>query len=55
MTTPGSERTLVSNWPMWVLGLAAMIDNVDQYIVRGASDQIKGAFGVTTSQLLSRL
>jgi MFS family permease len=31
---------------MWVLGLAAMIDNVDQYIVRGDSDQLEHAFRV---------
>lgn len=31
---------------MWVLGLAAMLDNVDQYIVRGNSDQIERAFHV---------
>jgi MFS family permease len=33
-------------WPMWVLGLAVMIDNVDQFIVRGTSNQIEKAFGV---------
>src|SRR5579871_5664735 len=43
----GHTRTLaVSAWPMWVLGFVAMIDNVDQYIVRGASNQIEHAFGV---------
>jgi MFS family permease len=31
---------------MWVLGFAVMIDNVDQYIVRGASNQIEHYFGV---------
>jgi MFS family permease len=36
----------VGVWPMWVLGFAAMIDNVDQYIVRGTSNQIEKAFGV---------
>lgn len=31
---------------MWVLAFAAMIDNIDQYIVRGASNQIEAAFHV---------
>jgi MFS family permease len=31
---------------MWVIGFTLMIDGVDQYIVRGSSDQIKHAFGV---------
>jgi MFS family permease len=42
---PGSRIT-VSRWPMWVIGFTLMIDNVDQYIVRGASNQIEHAFGV---------
>jgi MFS family permease len=36
----------VTDWPMWVIGLTLLIDNMDQYIVRGASNQIKSAFGV---------
>lgn len=31
---------------MWVLGLAVMIDNIDQFIVRGTSNQIEHAFHV---------
>ena len=41
----------VSLWPMWVLGFAVMIDNVDQYIVRGTSTQIEKAFGVGDFQI----
>jgi MFS family permease len=41
----------VSTWPMWVLGLAVMIDNIDQYIVRGTSNQIEKAFGVGDFQI----
>jgi MFS family permease len=37
---------LVTNWPMWVVGFTLFIDGMDQYIVRGSSDQIKTAFGV---------
>src|ERR1022692_342297 len=36
---------------MWVLGFVAMIDNVDQYIVRGTSNQIERAFGVGDFQI----
>jgi MFS family permease len=31
---------------MWVIGFTLLIDNMDLYIVRGASDQIKDAFHV---------
>jgi MFS family permease len=41
----------VGTWPMWVLGLAVMIDNIDQYIVRGTSNQIEKAFGVGDFQI----
>jgi MFS family permease len=41
----------VSTWPMWLLGLAAMIDNVDQYIVRGTSNQIEKVFHVGDFQI----
>jgi MFS family permease len=36
---------------MWVLALAAMIDNVDQYIVRGTSNQIERVFHVGDFQI----
>ena len=40
------RRTVIGNWPMWVVGLTLFVDGMDQYIVRGSSDQIKAAFGV---------
>jgi MFS family permease len=43
---PGPRHMLVTNWPMWVVGFTLFIDGMDQYIVRGSSDQIKAAFGV---------
>ena len=46
MTGTRGKIARVGAWPMWVLGFAAMIDNVDQYIVRGTSNQIENAFGV---------
>ena len=36
----------LSTWPMWVLGLAVLLDSLDQYIVRGNADQIERAFHV---------
>jgi MFS family permease len=41
-----ARRMVVTNWPMWVVGFTLFIDGMDQYIVRGSSDQIKSAFGV---------
>jgi MFS family permease len=41
----------VSTWPMWLLGLAAMIDTLDQYIVRGTSNQIERVFHVGDFQI----
>ena len=35
-----------SPWPMWVLGLVIMIDQVDQNIVRGVVTPLKEEFGV---------
>src|SRR5579872_5978520 len=43
--------SLASTWPMWVLGLIGMIDNIDQYIVRGASNQIQHVFKVGDFQI----
>ncbi len=41
------HRTVsIRDWPMWVIGLTLFIDGVDQYIVRGDSDQLKHAFHV---------
>lgn len=36
----------VGAWPMWVLGLVIMIDQVDQNILRGVIPQLKESFGV---------
>lgn len=38
-------------WPMWVLGLAVMVDNMDQYIVRGNANQIERAFRIGDFQI----
>jgi MFS family permease len=39
-TTGGPTKPRLSNWPMWILGLVIMIDQVDQNIVRGAQNEI---------------
>jgi MFS family permease len=51
MTGGASSLARIGTWPMWVLGFAVMIDNVDQYIVRGTSNQIERAFGVGDFQI----
>ena len=33
-------------WPMWVLGLVVLIDQVDQNLVRGVVPQLKSEFGI---------
>src|SRR4051794_27293754 len=43
--TPVAPRRGTS-WPMWVLGLVIMLDQIDQYIVRGAATEIQKAFGI---------
>jgi MFS family permease len=46
-----TKRMVVSNWPMWVVGLTLMVDSMDQYIVRGSADQLKAAFHVDDFQI----
>ncbi|HEY6474543.1 MAG TPA: MFS transporter [Acidimicrobiales bacterium] len=42
-----AARTVrVTDWPMWVVGFTLFIDGLDQYIVRGDSNQLKAAFHV---------
>ncbi|HWF16531.1 MAG TPA: MFS transporter [Acidimicrobiales bacterium] len=51
---PAPRRIVVSNWPMWVVGFTLFIDGMDQYIVRGSSNQIKHVgtgFGVGDWQI----
>jgi MFS family permease len=51
MTDRAPTLPRIGTWPMWVLGFAVMIDNIDQYIVRGTSNQIERAFGVGDFQI----
>lgn len=48
---PAVRSLIVSTWPMWVLGFVAMIDNIDQYIVRGAAPQLENAFHISTFEM----
>ena len=45
---PPRPRTapVVSNWPMWALGLVLFIDQVDQSIVRGMIPELQAEFDV---------
>src|SRR5437763_17085388 len=51
--TDRSSRVTVrrSSWPMWVLGLVIMIDQVDQNIVRGVATPLKDHFHLSDLQL----
>jgi MFS family permease len=42
---------VLSKWPMWVLGLVIMIDQVDQNIVRGVVTPLKADFGLSDLQI----
>jgi MFS family permease len=48
-TVPSTPR--VSPWPMWVLGLVIMIDQVDQNILRGVIPQLKQDFGIGDGEI----
>lgn len=40
------RRPVVSPWPMWVLGLVILVDEIDKNIVRGLITPLKEEFGV---------
>jgi MFS family permease len=46
-----TNQPTVSVWPMWVLGLVIMIDQVDQNIVRGVIPQLQDDFGINDAQI----
>lgn len=41
----------IGDWPMWVVGFTLFIDGLDQYIVRGDSNQLKNAFHVSDLEI----
>src|SRR5436309_5147944 len=43
---PQPAPVRVGAWPMWVLGLVVLIDQVDQNLVRGVVPQLKSDFGI---------
>ena len=45
------QQAKTSNWPMWILGLVIMIDQVDQNIVRGAQNEIARDLSLTDTQV----
>lgn len=46
MTATPAASVRVGGWPMWVLGLVVLIDQVDQNLVRGVVPQLKSDFGI---------
>ncbi|HVF32890.1 MAG TPA: MFS transporter [Acidimicrobiales bacterium] len=47
----GTTTTPTSSWPMWILGLVIMIDQVDQNIVRGAQNEIARDLSLSDTQV----
>src|SRR5436309_14091321 len=45
-STPAAAARPLSVWPMWVLGLVLMIDQLDQNIVRGVVTPLKQDLGI---------
>jgi MFS family permease len=43
---PASAKHVVSNWPMWALGLVLLLDTIDQSIVRGMVGPLQAHFHV---------
>ena len=43
--------TGMSSWPVWVLGLVLMIDQIDQNIVRGVVPQLQDEFGLNDTEI----
>ena len=48
---PDSKPPPTNNWPMWILGLVIMIDQVDQNIVRGAQNEIARDLALSDTQV----
>src|SRR5687767_10470799 len=48
--TPSGPQK-VSGWPMWVLGLVIMVDQIDQNIVRGLVTPLKEDLGISDFQI----
>lgn len=46
-----AARAPVSRWPMWILGLVIMIDQIDQNIVRGVATPIQNEFHLSDVQV----
>jgi MFS family permease len=47
----GTTASGVSTWPMWVLGLVVMSDQIDQAILRGVLEQLGTEFDLSDPQL----
>ncbi|MBA2608954.1 MAG: MFS transporter [Actinobacteria bacterium] len=47
-TTPPTQR---SKWPMWVLGLVIMIDQIDQNVLRGVASDLQKDLNLSDAQI----
>jgi MFS family permease len=50
-TPAATARRTVSTWPMWVLGLVIMVDQLDQNVVRGAASDLQDHFRVSDAAI----
>ncbi|MCU1449181.1 MAG: hypothetical protein JWP02_1351, partial [Acidimicrobiales bacterium] len=48
---PPASKPVISPWPMWVLGLVILIDQVDQNILRGVVTPLKEELGLGDLQI----
>ena len=51
ITPVPATPTRVSAWPMWLLGLVIMIDQIDQNLVRGVINPLKEEFNLSDAKI----
>ena len=51
LVPPAAGATKPSTWPMWLLGLVIMVDQIDQNIVRGVVNPLKEDWGLSDAKI----
>lgn len=51
ITRPAPTPETQSTWPMWLLGLVIMVDQIDQNLVRGVVKPLQDDFGLSDAQI----
>lgn len=51
LSPPAQPPVRVSTWPMWLLGLVIMVDQIDQNIVRGIINPLQDDWGLSDAQI----